>query len=187
MALKRNHPDSSSMMMPAGIVTMGLLLVGEEINANDPNSLNNYGQFLCSTKHYDEAQELFLKAAANPLYETPENAITNAWTCALNNNHPDVAETYFKQALEKNPKVPNALVQMAQLSYNSGNYLSARGYLQRYLEIFKPRHTPASLWLGIQIEQKLGDNNTKDSYALLLKNNFPDSKEAQMLKESGLK
>ena len=155
------------------------------INDNDSLTLNNYGQFLCSTGHYDEAQELFLKAAANPLYETPEVAITNAGTCALNNGHPDVAETYFKQALNKNPRIPTALQQMTQLSYSSGNYLSARGYLQRYLEVSK--HTPASLWLGIQIEQQLGDENTLSSYALLLRNNFPDSREAGLLRESGLK
>ena len=156
-----------------------------KINANDPHTLNNYGQFLCTTKHYDEAQELFMKAAANPLYESQEIALTNAGTCAMNNNHPDVAEAHFKQALQKNPRVPAALLQMAQLSYNSGNYLSARAYLQRYLEVAK--HTPATLWLGIQIEQQLGDKNTLASYALVLKNNFPDSREAGLLKESGLK
>jgi type IV pilus assembly protein PilF len=155
------------------------------INANDPNTLNNYGQFLCTTKHYDEAQEHFLKAASNPLYETQEIALTNAGTCALNNNHPDVAESYFKQALEKNPKIPTALLKMAQLSYTNGNYPAARAYLQRYLEV--ARQTPASLWLGIQIAQQLGDKNTLSSYALLLKSDFPDSREAGLLKDSGLK
>lgn len=155
------------------------------LNPNNPQTLNYYGQFLCSTKHYDEGEEYLLKAAANPLYETPEIAVTNAGTCALNNNHPDMAETYFRQALDKNPRVPIALLQMAQLSYNNGNYLSARGYLQRYLEI--AQHTPASLWLGIQIEQQLGDKDSLASYALLLRNNFPDSPEAGLLNKSGLK
>lgn len=155
------------------------------IKATDANTMNNYGQFLCSTGHYDEAQGLFLKAAANPLYETPEVALTNAGTCAVKNNHPDAAETYFRQALDKNPRVPNALIQMSQLSYNNGNYLAARGYLQRCLATSK--HTAASLWLGIQIEQKLGDKNTLASYALLLKNNFPDSREAGLLNDAGLK
>jgi type IV pilus assembly protein PilF len=155
------------------------------INANDPNTLNNYGQFLCSTKHYDEAQDLFMKAAADPLYETQEIALTNAGTCALHNNHPDVAESYFRQALEKNPRISTALLQMAQLSYTNGNYLSARAYLQRFLVVAP--HTPASLWLGIQIERQLGDKNTLASYVLLLKNNFPDSRETGLLKESGIK
>lgn len=152
---------------------------------NDPSTLNNYGQFLCTNDRYDEAQATFLKAASNPLYETPEISITNAGTCALRNGQPDIAEQHFRKALDKNPRVPIALIQMCQLSYDQGNYLSARGYLQRYLEVAK--HTANSLWLGIQIEQNLGDKNTLSSYALLLKNNFPDSREAELLRESGIK
>lgn len=154
-------------------------------NASDPSTLNNYGQFLCTNDRYEEAQEAFLKAASNPLYETPEISITNAGTCALKNNQPDIAEQHFRAALDKNPGVPVALIQMSQLSYDQGNYMSARGYLQRYLEVAK--HTPASLWLGIQIEQQLGDKNTLSSYALLLRNNFPDSKEAALLRETGIR
>ena len=78
-----------------------------------------------------------------------------------------------------------ALIQMGQISYDQGNYLSARGYLQRYLEV--ARHTPASLWLGIRVEKELGDKDTLSSYALLLRNNFPDSDEAALLRQSGLR
>jgi type IV pilus biogenesis/stability protein PilW len=155
------------------------------IHADDPHTLNNYGLFLCNNKRYTEAEESFRKAAANPLYETPETAITNAGACAMDNGHADVAEGYFRQALDKNPKIPVALLQMGLITYNQGDYMSARAYLQRYLEL--ARHTAASLWLGIQIEQQLGDKDTLSSYALLLKNNFPDSREAELLRESGLK
>jgi type IV pilus assembly protein PilF len=155
------------------------------INANDSNSLNNYGQFLCSTNHYEQAQELFLKAAANPLYETREIALANAGTCALHNNQPDVAETYYKQALEKNPRLPSALLKMSQLSFDNSDYPSAQAYLQRYLEVAD--QTPASLWLGIQIAQKLDDRDTVSSYALLLRNTYPDSRETVLLKDSGIK
>ena len=155
------------------------------INPNDSDSLNNYGQFMCTTNHYDQAQQLFLKAAANPLYETREIALANAGTCALHNNHPDVAESYYKQALDKNPRLPSALLKMSQLSYDSGDYSSAQSYMQRYLEVAD--QTPASLWLGIQIAQQLDDKDTVSSYALLLRNNYPDSREAGQLKESGIK
>jgi type IV pilus assembly protein PilF len=155
------------------------------IRSNDAHTLNNYGQFLCSTSRFNEAQDAFLGAANNPLYETPEISITNAGTCALKNNNPEMAEKFFRDALDKNPKIPVALIQMSRLSYDQGNYLSARGYLQRYIEVSK--HTPVSLWLGIQIEQQLGDKNTLSSYALLLKNKFPDSNEAKLLQDSGVK
>lgn len=149
------------------------------------STLNNYGLFLCSTGRYEEAQNAFLKSANNPLYETPEVSISNAGTCALNNDKPELAEKYFRQALERNPKVAPALIQMGEISYDQGNYLSARGYLERYLAIAK--HTSKSLWLGIRVEQQLGDKNALSSYALLLRNNFPDTEEARLLKESGVK
>jgi len=71
---------------------------------------------------------------------------------------------------------------MSQLTYEQENFLSARGYLQRYLSV--ARHSPRTLSLGIKIEEKLGDENTVASYKMLLKNNFPDSPEAKDILKS---
>ena len=150
------------------------------LNSSDASTLNNYGQFLCHEARYDEAEASFMKAVDNPLYATPEIALSNAGTCAMAQSKLDTAETHFRSALEKNPRVAVALIQMAQISYATINYLSARAYLQRYLEI-NP-HTAKSLWLGIRIERELGDKNTLSSYKLLLRNKFPDSKEVSLLK-----
>lgn len=154
-----------------------------KLDPSDSSSLNNYGLFLCRNQHFDEAEELFIRAANNPLYDTPEIAITNAGTCVLANDQPEKAGNYFREALNKNPNVLPALIQMAELSYDHGEYISARGYLQRYLGLTK--HNPKSLWLGIRIEQELGDKNAVSSYALLLRNTFPDTKEAALLDETG--
>lgn len=153
-----------------------------KLNPMDSAALNNYGQFLCQNDRFDEAEKTFMESASNPLFPTPEIAITNAGTCALNNDRPDLAEGYFKQALDKNPRVAPALFQMAELSYNRGEYLPARGFLQRYL--VDNKHTSRSLWLGIRIERELGDKNAVSSYALLLRNRFSDSKEADLLKQT---
>lgn len=150
-----------------------------KLNGSDASTLNNYGLFLCQQARYEEAETTFLKAANNPLYASPEIALTNAGTCAMTQSKYDIAETHFRNALEKNPKVAVALIQMSEISYESANYLSARAYLQRYLEI--SQHTAKSLWLGINIEKHLGDKNAISSYTLLLKNKFPDSKEAGLL------
>jgi type IV pilus assembly protein PilF len=71
---------------------------------------------------------------------------------------------------------------MAQLSFGNKNYLSARAHLQRYLAV--SRHSPVSLWLGIKIEKKLGNKDALSSYAMSLRNNYPDSREAGFLLES---
>ncbi|MGR8947581.1 MAG: type IV pilus biogenesis/stability protein PilW [Gammaproteobacteria bacterium] len=149
------------------------------LDNNNPLTLNNYGQFLCQNGDAKKGQEMFKRATANPLYRTPEIALTNAGTCALNEGNAELAESYFREALDVNPRIPVALLQMASITYDSGRYLPARAYIQRYSEI--SNHVPRSLWLGILIERELGDQDAEASYALSLEKHFPDSKEAGML------
>lgn len=158
---------------------------GLRLAPKNANVLNNYGQFLCSRNRYEEALQAFDKAAKNPLNENPARALTNAGTCALLNNDTARAEEFYRRALQANPRHAVALLQMADLQYDKGEFLSARGYLQRHLEV--ARHSARSLWLGIRIERELGDSDTVSSYALHLKSNFPDSEEARLLRESGVK
>lgn len=152
---------------------------------NEPDILNNYGQFLCNQDRFADAEAAFLKSSQNPLNEKPDNALTNAGTCASIHGQTDKAETYFRQALEADPRQRQALLRMAELQYDAGEYLSARGYLQRYTEV--ARHNASSLWVGIRIEDKLGDEDTLSSYALSLKSQFPDSEQARLLRESGIR
>ncbi len=152
-----------------------------ELRPDHAGALNNYGQFLCAQGRADEGAAMFLRAVENPLNPSPEVAYTNAGLCAYNNGDRDSAESDFRNALQRNPRVAPALLHMSRISYEQGNYLSARGYLQRYLEL--TRHSAQSLWLGIRIERELGDKDTQSSYELLLRNNFPDSDEVRLLNE----
>ena len=156
-----------------------------KLNSNSSITLNNYGQFLCNQDQEEEAENHFLAAAENPLYETPEIPYTNIGTCALMHDQPDKASEFFKKALTLNPAIPAALIQMAEIECNEGNYESAHDYLERYLKFSK--HTPKSLWLGIRIEQQLGNKNKVSGYALLLRNQYPDTEEARFLQESGIR
>ena len=153
-----------------------------KLNPDDSSTLNNYGLLLCQSQRFEEADETFLKAANNPLYATPELAYTNAGTCALNNGQIELAENYFNEALRRNDGIGPALIQMSELSYEQGNYLTARGYLSRYLTHNK--HSAKSLWLGIRIERVLGDKNAVSSYELLLRNQFSESEEAKLLSQA---
>jgi len=89
------------------------------------------------------------------------------------------AERYFLKALQENPRFPAALLQMAQLSYDQGKYLSARAYIQRYREVAKPN--AKLLYLSILTERKLGNLDQERSDELLLKAEYPDSEEARKL------
>jgi type IV pilus assembly protein PilF len=156
------------------------------ISAQSDNSdaQNNYGVFLCEQGKLDEAEQRFKKALANPLYKTPELANLNAGFCLLKKPAPAQAVKYFKDALEINPKLAPALYQMAKFSLDSGQTLSARGYMQRYFEVAKD--SPESLLLAANIERALGNKDMQAHYGLRLTGKYPDSPEARQLKQSRL-
>ncbi|MGD8742023.1 MAG: type IV pilus biogenesis/stability protein PilW [Granulosicoccaceae bacterium] len=143
---------------------------------------NAYAVFLCRNKEFEQADLHFQAALKNPLYRSPQVALLNAGVCMYNSESEERlerAEQYFRSVLKQRPKQPQALFNMAKINFDQANYLRARAYLQRYLEV--ARHTAETLWLGIRVERILGDKNALASYSLLLKENFPDSDEAKKL------
>jgi len=150
-----------------------------QLTPDDSRSLNNYGQFLCKRGQREKGEIMFKRALANPLYKTPQYANLNAGICAKDNKDYEQAEIQFRAALKKDPYFAPALYQMADLSYIQKRYLPARAYIERFSEA--SRHNARSLWLAIRIEKALGDRDAEASYALRLKNNFPDSQETRLL------
>lgn len=145
----------------------------------DPEAWNNFGVFLCERGKIDEALIWFQRAAANPLYRMPEEANLNAGVCLMKKPAPTIAEKYFREALRINPKLPGALYQMAKISLDSGQALSARGFIERYFQAAED--SPESLLLAVKIERALRNKNAEASYALRLRGKFPASPEAGQL------
>ncbi|MBE0510504.1 MAG: type IV pilus biogenesis/stability protein PilW [Chromatiales bacterium] len=143
---------------------------------------NNYGGFLCSRGRYDEGEAQFLKVLENPVYPFPDQVYENLGLCMEDKGDYAKAEAYLRQALNRNPRAPQALLGMARISFAQENYLSSRAYLQRYRDV--AAHTPESLWLGVRTERMLGDRNALASYGLNLRRNFPDAEETRLYLES---
>lgn len=154
-----------------------------QLDKGNPEYLNNYGQFLCLQGRYDEAEQTFLTAAQDPLYQTPEAAFANAGTCAMARQDRSRARLYFSTALKHDPALPAALISMSEIEYAGGDYAAADGYLRRFAAV--AAHTPRSLWLGIRIYRRTGNADAGASYALLLRGKFPQSEEAQRLDSPG--
>ena len=152
------------------------------LKPNGSDIYNNYGQFLCKQKQWEEANQAFLKALENPVYQTPEIPYTNAGLCALHNNNTSQAETYFRQALQSNPKFARALYQMAQLNYEQKHYQTARDYLTRYESVAED--TPETLWLGIRMAREQNKPEVEANYVHRLRRNFPDAVQTQLLNRS---
>ena len=152
-----------------------------KLDPKNGNAQNNYGQFLCKTKRFAEAEETFKLAMENPYYRSPWIPQTNAGICLMSVPDTTRAEVYFRQALKTQPEYVPALINMGKLSFSKGNYLSARAYLQRFQQVSK--HSPESLWLAVRTEYALKDHEAWGNYALKLKNDFPDSEEYLLLQE----
>ena len=150
------------------------------LDATNSSAHNSYGLLLCSNGRFDEAEVQFLNAANNPLYDSPEIALTNAGSC-LFLNKPEIGESYFKKALKSNPRFSHALIKMANISYNKNEYKLAYQYFKRYQE--NAKHTAKSLWIGIRIFKELDLRDDMSSYALLLRNQYPNTPEATKLNE----
>lgn len=153
-----------------------------ELQPQDPYIRNARGSYFCNQGHYEEAAEEFESALSNPLYHTPWVAMTNAGLCMERSGDMVVAEQYYRRALKKNDKFHSALYQMAKLTLSQNKHLSARAYLERYNEVAEP--TASSLWLGVQIEQHLGDRGKALEYQAQLRDKFPDAPEVQLLHQS---
>lgn len=148
------------------------------ISGNDPSLANNFGTFLCGIGKMSEAEQLFLAAAQNRVYPTPEAAWTNAGVCAKKTDAAK-AERFFRSALDANREFPEALLQMALLSHEGKDDLRARAFLQRYE--LKGLASAEMLWLGYQTESALGDRTAAARYAARLRTEFPESAEAASL------
>ena len=143
----------------------------------DPEVLNNYAVFLCRRGQAQRGEKLFLQAAANPLYRTPEVALTNAGVCARSAGRPAPAEQYFRRALGLKPSFADALLPLAELSLEKGNALSARAFLERLLA--GGPVSAEALALGMRVERAAGDTAAANQYRDRLQREFPQSAAAR--------
>lgn len=149
------------------------------LDSTNPEMQNNYAVFLCRNGEHARGKKLFEQAATNPRYRMPEVAYANAGVCARSAKDLVAAEKNFRQALAIRPTMPDALVQMADISFERGEALQARAFLQRYFQATPA--TPDALLLGVRIERALGDTAAANEYAARLQKSFPASEQARQL------
>lgn len=149
-----------------------------QVQPSSSESHNNYGSFLCAHKRYDESITQFLEAVKNPLYSTPNLAYANAGICSARKNDTKNAEVYLNKALQIEPLTYSAAYQLADIQFKRGDVTTAQKTLQNTL-IGSP--SPETLWLGIRIARVLGDKDAEASYALQLRQQYPNTEQTRLL------
>lgn len=150
------------------------------LQPDNPSTQNNFGRFLCEQGEFNQGLAYLKQAMYLPLNDKKWFAFTNAGRCELQRGNAEQAEHYFRQALEYDSHFAPALLELQALSYRQGNLLSARAFLERYLEV--AAHTPETLSVGFTTEKALGNATLAEQYRQLLLQNFPSSPAAQQLK-----
>jgi type IV pilus assembly protein PilF len=144
---------------------------------------NTYAVFLCNQRDFEAARKHFDKAANHPENDNAEVTLTNAGVCMAQKPDFGAAEAFFRQALDRRSNFPEALLQLCLLKYQQEDYLGSRAFLQRFVGTSKA--SAGVLYLGAQIEEKLGDDRARKEYVDQLLRDFPTSPEARKVLEAG--
>lgn len=145
---------------------------------NDPDTLNNYGVFLCRLEKYPAAEKYTLQAISIPSYLMVSQSYENLALCQLKAKEYAKADKYFKKSIQHSPNRASALLQMVRLQYIFSEYKTAQQYLRRY-EKSTRRFSPEALALAYKIFEKQHNSKMAKNYAGMLVKMFPNSYHAK--------
>jgi len=155
------------------------------IKPDDPNTLNNYGVFLCGIDEYDRATDQFLKAIAIPSYIRVAQSYENLALCAIEFDDFDNAETYFQQAINHSSQRASTLISLAALYYAKSDLYKASALLKRYDDT--AQISPRALLLSYLIKQRMGKIEEAEKIAATILQTYPSSDQAFAIRDSQIK
>jgi type IV pilus assembly protein PilF len=135
---------------------------------------NNYAAFLFSQERFDEAEAQLERVVADTLYGARPQAFINLGLCRLRLFKPVEAEQAFMRGLAMDRDNAIALLEVAHLRFEAGDVDNASRFYEGYRAAVR-QQSSRGLWLGIRIARATGDKNAESSFALALRNLFPQS------------
>lgn len=153
-----------------------------DLDSKNPDTLNNYGVFLCDQKQYPEAEDAFHKAIAIPSYIQVGKSYDNLAICALEQDDFDKAATYLAQAVKHDPANADVAVNFAAVSYAMAEFHHARDVLNRLDS--QGYINPRSLLLSYLNEMQLGNIEKARVAKETLQQTYPRSTEATIINDN---
>ena len=144
------------------------------INRSNFRAANDYGIYLCKNDEAEKGIAALKKMAARSDNIYRANTSLGLAVCYRALNQPEQSKQYFRTVLESDPRLPQALLPMAEISYQQGNYLSARAFIERYINT--GARAERGLVAGANIERRLGDKEKARQYVRELRRLYPTSK-----------
>jgi type IV pilus assembly protein PilF len=142
----------------------------------DARIRNNYAAFLYDRKRYAEAEDELEKVAEDLLYDRRADAFVNLGRVRIKLKKYAAAKDVLERAALMDRNNLLIVFELAEVYYQLGDYAKSQAYYDGYRTALKVQ-SAASLWLGIRLAEKFGDHDAVASYALALKNLYPQSEE----------
>jgi len=147
---------------------------------NDPDTLHNYGWFMCQQQRWPTADSLFDQALAQSTYRAPARTLLAKGVCEARSGRMLVAEKTLTRAFELDPGNPAISVNLSEVLYRNNELERARFYVKRVND--QPEQVNAqSLWLQLRIERKQGKQQNVDDLAMQMRRKYPQAPETQSL------
>ena len=143
----------------------------------DGDALHNYGWLMCQQRRYSEADKMFQQALSSATYGARAKTFMAQGVCQARAGRNEEAERSLARSYELDPAHPVTGYNLANLLYRRGELTRAQFYARRLNN--SELANAESLWLGIRIENKLGNKLAVSQLSDQLRRRFPQSRELQ--------
>ncbi len=154
-----------------------------KLNKDFSRARNNYAAFLYQQERYSEAEEQLEIVVQDTLYESRPRAYLNLGLCRLRLGNPDGAHEAFTRTLTMDRTNIVAIMELAHIDYDRGNYAASQRQYDLYRTLVRSQ-SARGLWLGVRLAHARNNSNAKASYALALRNIYPQSAEFRAYRQA---
>lgn len=155
------------------------------INPRNSQARNNYAAFLFANERFEDAHSQLAQVVQDTAYPGRAQAFENLGLASLRLGRQDEAEQAFKRALQLNANQLRASLELSSLSL-ARDLRTAQGYYLNYLTLLQFNNlgqNARSLWVGVQIESALGNQDNVKALGGQLEANFSNSPEYELYQQ----
>lgn len=156
------------------------------INPANSQARNNYAAFLFAEERFEDAFDQLQLVVEDTNYTGRAQAFENLGLAGLRLQRLEEAEYAFGRAVQLNANLLRSSVELASLNLQKQDVLQARAYYRNYLtliQFYNIAQTPRGLWVGIQLENALGNEDNVRLYGTQLEASFNTSPEYQLYRQ----
>ena len=148
------------------------------LKPGDADTLHNLGWLMCQQDRHAESMQAFGQALADPAYLGRAKTLMTRGLCQMRAGKPAEAEESLLQSFQLDAGNPITEYNLALLMFQRGDLQRARFYVRRLNN--SEWANAESLWLGIKIERRLGNQDAVEQLAVPLRKRFAQSREAAL-------